>query len=77
MPWASTPGQPDRGGDVVAVVDRVEIPGCPGVAHERLAGEVHGALGDDLADGRGRSCVVLPDEQHGRGGDDVRRPRHP
>ena len=56
-------GKADGGGDVVAVVDRVEVPRCPGVAHEGLPGQVHGALGDDVADGRARSCVPLPHER--------------
>src|SRR5690606_28115459 len=35
--------------DVVAVVDRVEVPRGTRVAHEVLAGEVNGLLGENLA----------------------------
>ncbi len=34
IPWARTPGEADRGRDVVAVVDRVEVARGAGVAHE-------------------------------------------
>ena len=52
--------QPHGGGDVVAVVDRIEVAGRPGIAHERLAGEVHRALCDDVADGERGHCSPSP-----------------
>src|SRR5690606_6728857 len=36
--------------DVVAIVDGVEIAGCPGVPHERVARDRETVLRDDLAD---------------------------
>ncbi len=39
--------------DVIAVVDRIEVPGCARIANERVAGELVGLLGDDIAESVG------------------------
>ena len=74
IPWAITPGSPTDGGDVVAVVDGVEVAGCAGVAHERVPGELDVALGDDVADGESvelRASLVPPHDEGRDRGDDV------
>src|SRR5690606_1881347 len=49
-PVREHPGQAHPCCDVIAVVDRVEVARRPRVPHQRLAGQVHGALGDDVSD---------------------------
>jgi len=50
MPWARTPRKADGLGDVIAIVNRVEVATCTRITNESSSVKVKGVCGDHITD---------------------------